>query len=50
MYEDIILKFDNLKQAHVNTIFQTPEKNFCQIRNVRMNVTTKVISKSKQCT
>ena len=34
---DTILKFNNLEQAHTNTIYNIFEKN-CQVRNVQENL------------
>ena len=47
MYEDMILKCINLKEAHTNTIYIIFEKKlYCQIRNVWENFSVKIILKS----
>ena len=46
----MILKFNNLKQARTNTIYNIFEiKLYCQIRNVRENLSVEIIFKSKNC-
>ena len=50
MYQGMLLKFINLKQAHTNTIYITfAKKLYCQIRNVWENFSLKIILKFKNC-
>ena len=50
MYSDTILKYNHLKQAHTNTIYNIfEEKLYFQIRNDWENFSIKIILKSKIC-
>ena len=49
LYQDMILKFINLQQAHTNTIYNSRKKLYCQIRNVWENFSVKIVLKSKNC-
>ena len=50
MYQDTILKYNHLKQARTNTIYNIFEKKlFCLIQNDLENFSVKIVLKSKNC-
>ena len=49
MYQDTILKFNNLKQAHTDTIYNISEKKYIVRFDVRENFQFITILISKKC-